>query len=123
MDDFRFENTMTITESQYLAVWGILRKRRLSQIIRVGALAALGVLFLFSAYTLLLGLIVLGLVVVFVFIPKIVPFGARSTFRETKYLRDPLTYGVSDQKLWVRGARIDASALWSMLVTWREIEG
>ena len=30
---------------------------------------------------------------------------------------------MSEQKLWVRGNRIDVSVSWSMLVVWREVEG
>jgi hypothetical protein len=123
MEEFRFENTLTLTESQYLAVWSVLSRRWRSRIIRVGALTAFGIVLLFSKYTLLLGVILLGLVLMSVILPgKILPVGTRSLFRRHRYLRDALTYGVSDQKLWVKGARIDASVSWSMLVTWREIE-
>lgn len=44
-------------------------------------------------------------------------------FRLHMYLRDALTYGVSEQKLWVKGARLEASVAWSLLVTWREKAG
>lgn len=124
MEEFRFENTLTLTESQYVAVWSVLSRRRWSQIIRVGALTAVGIVLLFSKYTLLLGVILLGLVLMAVVLPgKILPVGSRSLFRRHTYLRDALTYGVSDQKLWVKSARIDASVSWSMLGTWRETEG
>ena len=123
MNEFRFENTLTLTESQYVAVWAVLSPRRSSRMIRLGVLVAVGIVFLFSTYTLILGLILLGLIVFSLFFPcKILLAGARSTFRQHKYLRDPLTYGVSEEKLWVKGARMDASVPWSMLVTWREIE-
>jgi hypothetical protein len=121
MDEFRFENTVTLTESQYLAVWGVLAKR--PKMIRLVGVAVVGVLFLFTKVTLLLGLLVLSLVVVMVFAPRLLSFAARSTFRGHNYLRDALTYGVNDQKLWVKGALIDASTPWSALVTWRETDG
>jgi|ERR1043165_1646878 hypothetical protein len=121
MDEFTFENTVTLTESQYLAVWGVLTKG--PKMIRLVGLTAVGVLLLFIKVTLLLGLLVLGLVVVILFIPRLLSFSARNNFRGHNYLRDALTYGVSDHKLWVKGARIDASVPWSALVTWRETEG
>ena len=121
MDEFTFENTVTLTESQYLAVWGVLNRR--PKMIKLVGLAAVGVLLLFTKITLLLGLLVLGLVVAFLFVPHLLSFGARNTFRRHNYLRDALTYGVNDHKLWVKGAKIDASVPWSALVTWREIEG
>ena len=122
MEEFRFENTVRLTEAEYLAVWAVLPSRWRSKTLRVVLLALVGILFLFTAYTLLLGLFLLGLVVVIQFIPKILPSAARRSFREHKYFRDALTYGVSDQKLWVKGPRLDATVPWSMLLTWREIE-
>lgn len=72
----------------------------------------------------LLGLILLGLMPLLSFFPRtIVPGGIRSLFRQHRYLRDALTYGVSEQKMWIKGVRIDASVKWSMLVTWREVAG
>ena len=123
MDEFRFENTVKLTESQYVAVWGIMPKPLSSRKMRWALIGAVGVLFLFTRYTLLIGLFLLGLLVLGAFVPRIISFGSRSIFRRHLYLRDALTYGVSDQKLWVKGSRIDASVPWSMLVVWREIEG
>ena len=123
MDDFRFENTLALTESQYVAVWALLPPPRSFRIIRLGVLVAIGIVLLFTTYTLILGVILLTLIVLSLLLPgKILPFGARSWFHQHKYLRDPLTYGVSQEKLWVKGVRIDASVPWSMLVTWREAE-
>ena len=123
MDEFRFENTVKLTESQYVSVFGILPRPLSSRKMRFALLGAAGILLLFTRYTLLIGLSLLGLLVLTAFIPRIISFGSRSLFRKHLYLRDALTYGVSDQKLWVKGSKIDASVSWSMLVTWREIEG
>lgn len=91
--------------------------------IRLGAFIALGIVLLFTTYTLILGVLLLGLVVLSLVLPgKILPVGARSSFHKHEYLRGPLTYGVSEEKIWIRGTRIDASVPWSMLVTWREVE-
>ena len=123
MDEFRFENTVKLTESQYVAVWGVLPRPLSSRKMRLALLGAAGVLLLFTRYTLLIGLILLGLLVLTAFVPRILSFGSRSLFRKHLYLRDAVTYGVSDQKLWVKSPKIDASVPWSMLVVWREIEG
>ena len=123
MDEFRFENNLMLTESQYVAVWSLLPPRRSSRIITLGAFIALAIVFLFTTYTLILGVLLLGLIVLSLLLPgKILSFGARSSFHKHEYLRDPLTYGVSEEKIWIRGARIDASVPWSMLATWREVE-
>ncbi len=123
MTSFSFENTLKLTESQYLEVWALVPSGRASRLMRRAALAAIGVVFLFSAYTLLLGVIVLAATVFYSFAPRMIPAGARGTFRQHEYLRDALTCGVSDERLWVRSERLDASAAWSMLVVWRERAG
>jgi hypothetical protein len=120
---FSFENTLKLTESQYLEVWALVPSGRRSRLIRRGALAAVGVVFLFSPYTLLLGVAVLAAGVFYAFAPRMIPAGARSTFRQHEYLRDELTCGVSDERLWVRSERLDAAAAWSMLAVWRERAG
>ena len=123
MDELTFQNTVKLTESEYVALSAVLPAWRLSRKIRFGLLVALGIGFLFTKYTLLLGIILLGLGVLALLAPGIVPFAVRSAFRQHKYLRDALTYGCNQEKLWVKGARIDASVPWSMLVTWRETDG
>jgi hypothetical protein len=67
--------------------------------------------------------LLLGLTIFSVLLPgKILPVVARRSFHQHKYLRDPLTYGVSEEKLWIKGNLMDASVPWSMLVSWREVE-
>ena len=112
-----------MTESQYVALWGVVVPRSRSGLIKLIAGGTVGILFLFTPYTLILGVILLGLVIIAIFAPQFVSVGARSAFRRHKYLRDAITYGVTDQRLWVKSAHIDVSASWSMLVTWREREG
>jgi len=124
MEQFRFENTVTLTEEQYVAIYGVLPKKPWFRYIRFVLITTIGVVCLFSKYTLLIGLILLGFAVMAVLLRKlIIPGNTRSLFRRHRYLQDPLTYGVSDQKLWVKGVRIDASVDWTMLVVWREVEG
>lgn len=123
MKEFSFENTLKLTEAEYLEVWALVPAARRAVLIRRAALAAVGVIFLLSPYTLLLGVLVLILNAVWLFAPRMIPAGARSSFQQHKYLRDALTCGVSEQRLWVKSARLDASAAWPLLVTWRERAG
>lgn len=123
MAELRFENIVKLTESEYVAIWAVLPTGRRSRMIRFGLLVVVGAVFLFTKYTLLLGIILLGLAVLALLAPGIIPVVVGGNFGKHKYLRDALTYGVDHQKLWVKGATIDASVPWSMLVTWREKEG
>ncbi|MFL6254001.1 MAG: hypothetical protein ACJ74T_03190 [Pyrinomonadaceae bacterium] len=123
MNPFSFESTLKLTESEYLDVWTLVPAARLTGVIGRAALAAVGVIFLFSSYTLLLGVMLLLYTTVSFFAPRMIPVGTRSTFYQHTYLRDALSCGVSERRLWVRSTRLDASAAWSMLVTWRERAG
>ena len=117
MDELRFENTVKLTESEYVTVWGATTGPKK---VKFAVLVAVGIACLFTPYTLLLGLGALGFAVLALFTPLIVPGTARHRFRQSEYLKDALTYGVNEHKLWVKGASIDASVPWSMLAVWRE---
>ena len=119
MQELRFENTVKISESEYMAVWGVTRAPKTLKFV---GLVALGLLCLLTPYTLVLGIVLLVLAVLALFTPLIVPGGARHRFRNAAYLQDALTYGISEHRLWIKGTTIDASVPWSMLATWREIE-
>lgn len=123
MEKFSFESTVKLTESEYLEVWALVPVTRLHGLIVRAALAAVGVIFLLSPYTLLPGIILLIYTAVSLFTSSMLPVGARSIFHGHEYLRDALTCGVSEQKLWVKSPRLDASAAWSLLGTWRERAG
>ncbi|HEX3251485.1 MAG TPA: hypothetical protein VHS05_18765 [Pyrinomonadaceae bacterium] len=123
MDEFRFENTVKLTEAQYALLWTLPPAWRLSNLIRFILLLGFGIALFVSVYTMPLGVFLLALCGLFLFMPKVMSYGTRITFRKHIYLREPLTYGVSDQRIWVKGAKLDASVPWSMLVVWREKEG
>src|ERR1044072_9374492 len=124
MEEFRFENTVKLTEEQFVAIWSVFPKKRWFVKLRLFALIVTGVILFFSTYTMLIGLILLGAAAAAYFLPGVVsPFGTRSLFRRHLYLRDALTYGVSNQGVWVKGARIDARVQWSLVGAWREVEG
>jgi hypothetical protein len=48
---------------------------------------------------------------------------ARKTYSATKYLHGPLTYGLSDQKLWFRGGNLYSESTWAGLAIWQEADG
>ena len=59
MEEFRFENTVTLSESQYVAIWSVLPTKPWFRNIRLFAITTVGVILLFSTYTVLIGLIFL----------------------------------------------------------------
>ena len=110
-----FEHTVKFDEQAYRCIWATKPVRWLRFIIAVAA----GLIMLFWSYTFLLGLLVLGLCLVQLVSPRILSKGLHHDFHGHKHLHQPLTYGVSDERLWVRGESLDASAAWSLLVTWQ----
>lgn len=112
INEFKFENTLTLTESQYVAIWALLPTRRLSGVIRVVALTVVGIVFLFTTYTLVLGVILLGVIVMSVLLPgKILPAGVRSAALDGK--KNP----VQTVPTWNRIIRwLKMDTLWQRLV-------
>ena len=110
-----FEHTVEFNERTYRAIWASKPVRWL----RLSLTVIAGIIMLFWSYTVVLGVVVLVLCLVHVLSPRILRKGLHHSFHGHKYLQHSLTYGVSDERLWVRGESLDASAAWSLLVTWQ----
>lgn len=111
-----FEHTVKFDEMTYRGIWGATKPVLwMRSIIAV----AVGVIMLFWSYTFVVGLLLLGLCLMHLVSPRILAKGLRHNFHGHKHLHQPLIYGVSDAGLWVRGESLDASAAWSLLVTWQ----
>jgi hypothetical protein len=123
MNQFRFEQTMRLTDAEYIVVWSPASTHSSVRTVRLLALIIVGTILLFNPYTLVVGAVLLLLLAVNFFKPGLMGVGTRSTFHQQKYLRKALTFGVSDEKLWVSGDEIEASAAWSLLSVWRETNG
>jgi len=59
MEQFRFENTVQLTEDQYVAIHGVLPKKPWFKYVRFVALIIIGLVCLLSKYTLIIGLALL----------------------------------------------------------------
>ncbi|MDP8248665.1 MAG: hypothetical protein P9M00_11045 [Candidatus Tritonobacter lacicola] len=106
---------MKLTEGDYVAILQPSKVRGW----RISAIIIIGILCLFSRYTLVVGIALICLGIIAVVLPHLVPFGARSNFKGHRYLHQKLTYGVMEDGLWIRGKDLDARASWHLLVTWR----
>lgn len=114
-----FEYTNRFDEATYRDIWSGKTKRW----IRFGIAFVSGFIMLFWSYTLFLGILILLLCFLKLISPQIVTKGLYHNFHGHKFLHQPLTYGVNHERLWVRGATLDASATWPLLVTWQITRG
>lgn len=55
--------------------------------------------------------------------PRLLPHTAASNFRKMKYLHQELTYGLSENKLWINGEQIRYELGWEYAEVWDEREG
>ena len=110
-----FEHTANFDEKTYRGIWVAKPVRWY----RFTIITAVGIILLFWSYTLIIGVLILGLSLIAFVSPRILGKGLRHNYYGHKYLHQPLTYGVSEDHLWVRGKNIEASATWTLLATWQ----
>jgi hypothetical protein len=116
-----FEHTVRWTEKTWAALQAPERPTRRGLAANV-AVAAVGVALLFNGWTSPVGGLVLGFAAFVWFVPRMSRKGARTEFRLTPFLREPVTYGVSTDKVWVRAGSIRAECGWSGVAVWDERE-
>jgi len=121
MDPFTFEHSFRFTEERFVELCGVFRKK--TRPLRVAAAGAAGLACLFSPYTLVAGILLLGLAVFGTFLLRWIPKSAVHGYRNTPYLQDELTYGIDDRGLWLAGPPIEARVPWKAARVWDRREG
>jgi hypothetical protein len=120
---FSFEVSAAISEEDYIARNTIGRSRSGRAWTSLIAFTALGVAALFSRRSAPFGGIVLAICAFAWTAPAWSRWSVRRSYRATKYIKGPLTYGVSDQKLWFRGGNLYSESTWEGLGVWEEAGG
>jgi hypothetical protein len=121
MNPFQFEHTYRLSEAEYTAVHSaLLGLRPWRRTFRRLGIALLGIACLFWAYTLLLGVTILALTALFLTIPHFLPGTTARVYREVAYLHDAITYGVSDEAVWLQGSDFSIRAGWRHVTVWLE---
>jgi hypothetical protein len=115
---FSHEQTFRLTEQQYVAIHGLLHRK--TRWLRYALAAMAGIACLFWIYTFILGVVLLAFLALSVFEPRVLKAGARSTYSESPHLHQELTYGASDEALWVRGQDLDLRTTWKNVRVWDE---
>ena len=118
---FEFEHRFRFSEEDYVRLNRIFSRK--SRWLRVLVFSVLGISCLFWTYTLLLGVAILSLMPLLAFLPWIVAGTSAHAYRRSALLREELTYGLSESKLWLKGAQIDLRVPWRLVDVWDEREG
>jgi hypothetical protein len=121
MMPFRFEHAFRFTEERYVELRGTGRKK--TKPLRIALFGAAGVACLFSAYTLVAGILMLAFSVFGTFLVRLVPGSTAHVYRNTPYLHDTLTYGVDERGLWLAGPLIETRMPWEAAHLWDERDG
>ena len=122
-ESFQFELPATVTEADYLAQEALSRPRSLKARVYLVGFTVLGLVALSSLRTAAVGAVVLAVSLFTWTSPRWSRWSARKTYSWTKYLHGPLTYGLSDQKLWFRGGDLYSESTWAGLAVWEEADG
>ena len=118
--DFRYQHSHRLSETEHGELAALRPKDPGRRWINRLGLFALGIVCLFSPYTLIIGIALLGLGAFVLIMPRYMPLTAARTYRKLRYLHDPLEYGVSQDRIWIRGPDLHAEAAWRHLATWSE---
>jgi len=121
VEPFAYESTREIAEADYRSIHSLSSRR--TRRVRLVALGLLGAACLFWSYTLLLGVVLLSLVVIHMFIPRILPAGMKTNYQLNAHLHQRLTFSVSDQVLRVSAPDFEFSSSWPNVYIWHERDG
>ena len=116
MEPFSFEHTFQFDEELYVRLNSLFIKK--TKTIRITFAIVFGISCLFWQYSLLLGITILILVAISIYMPSIFPKTVANNFREINYLKQELTYGVSEKELWVKGDQINIELGWQNAAVW-----
>jgi len=121
VEPFEYSQTREITEADYASIHSISSRR--SRPWCLVLLFVAGAACLFWSYTLLLGIVLLGIGVLVLWAPNMLPGSMSTVFRGHAHLHQPLTFGVSDQGLSVSAPHLDLRCRWPNIAVWHERDG
>ena len=120
---FHFELATQVSEGDYITRQFVQRPRTRRHLSYLTLATIVGAAALLSLRTTALGVVIL-IICTFVWTaPQMARWASRHEYSNTNYLHGPLTYGVSDQKLWFRSAHLYSESTWAGLINWDERGG
>ncbi|HEY5674403.1 MAG TPA: hypothetical protein VIR78_11900 [Malonomonas sp.] len=117
MNEFSFEETILLSEEEYVDIFGVIPKSR-KTFMRF-CMLAVGVICLFFPFTQLLGIFLLGMAFVSVVMNRNLPGMSKQTYKAKPYYHQPVTYGITQNKLWANFENFNISSAWENLAVWQ----
>ena len=114
---FRFEHTVEVGEATYTELHQ-LRPPSPRQRVLVLSLAAAGLTLLMGGWTRSLGTLMLVSAAILWSLPRLARRGVRDEYAGARYLHGPVTFGVSERSIWLRGGPLRAESDWTGLDYW-----
>ena len=120
-DTFEFEHIREISEADY----GTLQPYspsgyRVRGYVILASIALIGLVSLFSPYTVAVGVLLLIAAIIGWRWPRMMRSSQRRMYKQYRYLHEPVTYGVSNEGFWLRTTHLDCFSHWPNLAGWRE---
>lgn len=120
---FNFEHTHQLSQAEYVGLWGLLDPASPARLVWRISIVAVGLACLWSAYTILLGVIILAVAAVATFMGRFLPGTVARNFEKFRYLHGPVTYGADETYVWLRTPDFWAKPAWRHVTVWRERNG
>ena len=114
--ELQFRNCHAFSQDEYHELQAVFSKR--TRIPRRIAVVLATIACYFSSYTLIIGMALTVLIVLSLFTKKITRFAHRNAYKESKFLRERLTYGLSNKNIWIQGKHAEVKVEWPMLKVW-----
>ena len=118
MDQFSYSHSVKFTERQYVEIISLFARQ--SRYINSAIALAGGIVCLFSAYTVILGVIILVVLVLSLTMPNRIPGTLSKVYQNSRLLKDEVRYGVDNNGLELNCRLLDAKAPWEAVVVWKE---
>jgi ABC-type multidrug transport system fused ATPase/permease subunit len=117
MTKFSFEETMQLTKEDYLEIHSIFSNN--SKIVRNIILLIFGILFLFSTYTIIIGILLILITVFITFMDRNFPRILKNNYEKQRYYHQPIKYGVSQDEIWAEFDKFRFTSSWENLAVWK----
>lgn len=118
---FVYTRSRSFTREEYVYLAGLFSRK--SKPLRLSIAGVIGIVCLFSPYTIVIGVATLLLVSIAFFLGKKSAETINRWFANSKFLQGEVTYEVNDRDLRISCDRLDIRVDWAMAAVWAEKDG
>ncbi len=123
MEDFQISFKKALTEEEYIKIQKPEFQKSIKNKYRSIVFLCIGILLLFSKYTIGIGILVITLIILFWSTTFLFNINYKRSYKRTKWLSEELEYGVNQSHFWVIGSSFNAKIEWKNLSVWEVKKG